>query len=80
MSKPPLKLLHSEKNIIQLKLHKSRKLETQILIDSLRLGQEQPLTVKPDGTVMEGNHRLIILQERGIDINALPCDILEEDS
>ena len=80
MSKPPLKFLHPEKNLLKLKLEQFDRLTTQKLIDSLRPGEEQPLTTKPDGTVLEGHHRLKILSGRGINIHDLPREILEEDS
>ena len=40
------------------------------IVQSLKSG-EQPIVVKPDGTVMNGNTRLYVLQERGVDINSL---------
>lgn len=40
------------------------------IIKDLQSGEE-PLLVKPDGTVMNGNTRLLVLEERGIDINGL---------
>lgn len=33
--------------------------------------QKNPISVRPDGTILDGNHRLRVLQERGIDINSL---------
>lgn len=80
MDKPPLKLLHPEANRIPLKLEMFRKLDTEALIASLCPGQEQPLTCRPDGLVLEGNHRLIILLERKYNIHDLPRVIREKDS
>ncbi len=34
--------------------------------------QDFPLYVKEDGRIMNGNTRLFILQERGLDLNSLP--------
>jgi ParB-like chromosome segregation protein Spo0J len=48
------------------------KLSTQELIDSMQPGQPGALKVRPDGTVVDGHHRLKILHDRGIDIHALP--------
>jgi len=31
-----------------------------------------PLITEPDGTVMQGNTKIKILQERGVDVNKLP--------
>lgn len=71
MNTLPLKMLHPDHNIIQLKLSQFRKLSTQALLDSLQPGREGALKAKPDGTVMDGHHRLIILIERGIDVDGL---------
>ena len=40
-------------------------------MDSLAEGKE-PLTVYPDGAVAQGNTRITILMERGVDVNSLP--------
>lgn len=48
------------------------KRSTGEIVKSLRAGQEEPLTVKPDGRIFQGNTRVLILQERGFDINTLP--------
>jgi hypothetical protein len=44
---------------------------TQEIVESLQPGGVEPLTVKQDGTVMQGNTRLLVLEERGFDINSL---------
>lgn len=80
MSKPPLKLLHSDDCLIQLKIEKYDKLSTQEILDSLKPGQEGALKARPDGTVIDGHHRLIILRRRDIDINELPREIIDKDS
>lgn len=50
------------------------------IIESLRPGQSAALTTRPDGTVLEGHHRLAVLRERGMDIDALPREVrLKED-
>jgi biotin operon repressor len=28
--------------------------------------------VKPDGTIVQGNHRIEVLRERGVNVNQLP--------
>ena len=55
-------------------------LSTQELIDSLQPGQPGALRVRPDGMVIDRHHRLKILHDRGIDIGALPRDILPQDT
>lgn len=51
-----------------------RKLDTDAIVRSLRpgAGNVEQLTVKVDGTVMQGNHRVQVLMERGYDVNKLP--------
>jgi hypothetical protein len=45
---------------------------TEEIIESLREGSEfEPLRVKPDGTVMQGNTRVFILKQRGVDVDSL---------
>lgn len=77
---PPLLPLHPDESLSPAKLAKFRKAGSQRLIDSLRPGQVEALRVRPDGTVINGNHRLKILRERGVDVNALPREILAKDS
>ena len=77
MGKTPLKSLHSEDLLSQPKLALFRKLETDGLIESLRPGEPGALEVRPDGTMMDGHHRVYVLRERGIDVEALPREHLE---
>jgi hypothetical protein len=72
MKRIPLKSLHPEGLLSQPKLAHFRKLSTDDLIRSLRPGESGALKVKPDGTIMDGHHRLCILRERGVDVDALP--------
>ncbi len=72
MEKSPLKSLHSDGSLSQPKLAAFRKLSTEDLIGSLRPGEPGALKVKPDGTIMDGHHRIYVLRERGEDIDALP--------
>jgi hypothetical protein len=37
------------------------------------------LKVRPDGTVLDGHHRLSILLERGEDIHGLPREIIKKE-
>ena len=41
-------------------------------------GRPGSLKARPDGTVLDGHHRLSILLERGENIHALPREILEK--
>lgn len=80
MNQPPLKQLHSDDTLNPVKLDTFRMLSDQQLIDSLQPGRDGALKTRPDGTVLEGHHRLTILRERGIDVDALPREIIAKDS
>jgi hypothetical protein len=55
------------------------KSSTPALIDSLRPGQEGALKARPDGTIVDGHHRIKILRERGVDVDALPREIVARE-
>ena len=77
MSKsPPLKALHSEALLSQVKLEMFRKLSTQELLDSLSPGQPGSLKVRPDGTMIDGHHRIKILASREVEVDSLPREIV----
>ncbi len=44
---------------------------TAEIIDSLRPGAKSPMAVKRDGTIMQGNTRIKVLEERGYPIDEL---------
>ena len=69
---PPLRIIHDENSLSEGSLSHWEAQDTADIVDSLRPGSAEPLQVKPDGTVVDGNTRLTVLQERGFDINALP--------
>jgi hypothetical protein len=80
VSQSPLKSLHPGSSFSKAKLAQYDKLSTKELIDSLKPGQPGSLKVKPDGTVMDGHHRIRILQGRGVDVDSLPREVLPQDS
>ena len=47
-------------------------METAALQRSLLPGGKDCLKARPDGTLLDGHHRVYILRARGIDVNALP--------
>ena len=47
------------------------KKSTEEIIKSLAPGAENPLTVYPDGAIAQGNTRITILKERGVDVDKL---------
>lgn len=72
----PLKPLHSDSSLSQVKLEMFRKLTDQELQDSLIPGKPGSLKTRPDGTMIEGHHRVRILRDRGVDVDALPREIV----
>ena len=76
MGQPPLKSLHADGSLIQSKLRQLDKLTTQELIDSLQPGQPGSLKVRPDGTILDGHHRIYILRKRGVEVDSLPREIV----
>lgn len=80
MSKPPtLKPLHSEGTIVESKLELFRKLRSEELINSLTPDQAGCLKTRPDGTMIDGHHRIVVLRERGVNVDSLPRQIIAKD-
>src|SRR5271155_2105494 len=75
----PLKPLHADEALSKAKLEKYAKSSTQELIDSLRPGQQGSLKARPDGTMIDGHHRIKILRDRGVDVDSLPREIIPKD-
>ncbi len=78
--RPRLKFLHSAGALSPVKLEVFRRLPTEAIVSSLHPGQPGSLKARPDGTVLDGHHRLSILVERGEDIQQLPREIIEKES
>ena len=76
---PPLKSLHPDSSLSPAKLEAFGKASTQELTESLKPGQEHSLKVRPDGTIIEGHHRIKILRDRGIDVDALPREVMVKE-
>lgn len=79
MSQPPLKSLHAESALSQTKLVVFSRVSSDELINSLKPGQPGSLKTRSDGTVIEGHHRLKILRDRGVDIDALPREVIPKE-
>jgi hypothetical protein len=75
-----LRYLHSEGSLNGGKLAALRRLPTDVIQSSLEPGQAGALKTRPDGTVLDGHHRLTILAERGVDIDQLPREIMEREN
>ena len=76
---PPLKSLHPDGSLSQAKLDQMAKAPTDALIESLKPGQADSLKARPDGTMIDGHHRIKLLRDRGIDVDALPREIIPKD-
>jgi hypothetical protein len=80
VAQPPLRLLHSEAILSNVKLDKFRRLSTADLIESLRPGAPGGLKTRPDGTVLDGHHRIVVLREWGVVVDALAREVLPPES
>ena len=80
MGEPLLRYLHTEAILSELKLSQFRAFSTSDLIESLlRPGRPGALTARRDGTLLEGHHRIVVLRERGVDMDGLPREVLPHD-
>ena len=77
---PRLRFLHAESSLNRVKLEQFREFDSLELKASLRPGQAGSLKVRPDGTVLDGHHRLSILRERGEDIDRLPRETFVKEA
>ena len=78
---PPLKRLHSDETLsrgfYRISLDYWRGQPTSRIVESLKPRPRQAdyqefLKVKSDGTIMQGNTRVKVLEERGYNVNELP--------
>lgn len=74
---PKLKPLHG--SLVSVKLAQLRKVPTALILASLEPGSPSSLKTRSDGTVLDGHHRLAVLQERGEDVERLPREIMERE-
>jgi len=80
-SDPPLRTFHPDASLSPAKLGEMERRTTDVLQNSLLPGQKEPLKTKPDGTILDGHHRIYMLRKRGVDVDALPREIIiKEDS
>lgn len=77
-SQASLKQLHPDGSLSKSKLEQMRKLPTHQIVDSLAPGKTTSLKTRPDGTILDGNHRIKVLQERKFDVDALPREVLNK--
>jgi hypothetical protein len=76
---PPLKFLHSLSSLIRGKLDAMRRIPTDELKSSLLPGTLGALKTREDGTILDGNHRVFVLKERGENVDSLPREIIKRD-
>jgi hypothetical protein len=76
LKNPGLKPLHADSSLNAAKLEHFRKLSDEDIISSLKPGQPGSLKARPDGTLIEGHHRIKVLRERGMDVDELPREIV----
>ena len=74
---PPLKPLHSETSLSAAKLATFEKLSTDAITQSLAPGLPHGLKARPDGTILDGHHRIHVLRMRNEDVDTLPREVLE---
>ncbi len=76
---PQLKPLHSDQTLSEAKLALFERMTSEALKRSLAPGSEHCLKTRPDGTMLDGHHRIYILRRRGEDVDALPREVLATD-
>ena len=76
---PPLKFLHFKEILIQSKLIIFERLSNDTLVQSLAPGSRDCLKVRPDGTIIDGHHRVHTLRSRGLDVDSLPREIIKKE-
>jgi hypothetical protein len=69
--KPKLRFLHSEDILNPAKLEVFGRLPTDAIKLAIYPGQPGSLKARPDGTVLDGHHRLRVLPERDENIHEL---------
>lgn len=76
---PSLIPLHLDSSLNPAKLAQLERLSTEALRASLLPGSEGCLKTRPDGTILDGHHRIYVLRQRGVDVDVLPRDIVMKD-
>lgn len=76
---PPLKTLHPDESLSKPKLIAFGRVPTESLIGSLLPNQQGSLKVRPDGTILDGHHRIKVLRDRGVDVDSLPRKIVSRE-
>ena len=75
VQQPPLRRMLSDQYIRiyhRYALKRWRAESTERIVRSLEVGRMEPLWVTEDGVVWQGNVRILVLEERGFNVNCLP--------
>lgn len=75
----PLVPPHADDAPIPSKLAACGRLTTDELVESLKPGRNGALKARPDGTMLDGHHRLKVLRDRGFDVDRLPREVVPKD-
>jgi hypothetical protein len=75
----PLKGLHADESLSKPKLIVLERLSTESLLLSLLPNQKDCLKVRPDGTILDGHHRIKVLRDRGVDVDRLPREVVARE-
>lgn len=75
----PLKSLHPDSSLIQSKLDSFHRIPSDELKKGLSLGQPHCLKTRPDGTMLDGHHRIYVLRSRGEDVDSLPREVVTKE-
>ena len=80
-SRPPLRRMHGEETLTsgsdRYRYEDIHKMPTEEIVESLRRGAKEPLRVRPDELIYDGNTRVFVLEQRGFDIDSLPREIYD---
>lgn len=76
----PLKPLHPDSSLVGGKLAAFEKISSDELKASLAPGQPRCLKARPDGTILDGHHRIYVLRSRGEDVDNLPREIVTKET
>ena len=76
---PPLKPLHPDSSLNEGKLAQMERLSTDTLRASLLPGRQDCLKTRPDGTILDGHHRVHVLRRRGVDTDNLPREVVVKE-
>ena len=73
---PHLTPLHGVDLLSSSKLAVFARLDTDALKSSLAPGHEHFLKTRPDGTMLDGHHRIHVLRMRQVDVDGLPREVI----